>query len=301
VKRLSTITIGKHSFALEQSTTNGTVDSPTVAGLVNPNASSWEFRLHASVQQLHTAEPELIVFSWIEDQDSARIEASREAILAWASEQWRQHYDPADFAEAVATVPEGAQPSRPVWSRVIATETFLCSAAVATAIGLFFSAVWIADGYETTVVVYALHLSILAVVVLAVAGMTKLHRRIRRSAPSSLHRGHRPGGPPSSPRGRRLLLAAASPQAVGLPTPIPATTRSNRSSERNTRMLETQPFPLSNPGGLQPALEHTPGTLRPFVTTIAVPSVPQAGGTEPTFVTTNTDGNPRMDTQTDQV
>jgi hypothetical protein len=100
VKRLSTLTTAEGSYSLEQSTTKGMVDMPTVAGLINPNAGPSDYWLLGSVQQLHTAEPELIVHNWIDEKDKARIEAEREAILAWAADHWRIHYDPADFADA---------------------------------------------------------------------------------------------------------------------------------------------------------------------------------------------------------
>lgn len=66
-------------------------------------------------------------------------------------------------------------------------------------------------------------------------------------------------------------------------------------------------LPLSDPGGVQNPLEHTPGTLRPFVATLGVPRLgddkkhdtTSTSFTKPTNSQTSHEGNVVTDTVTD--
>lgn len=66
-------------------------------------------------------------------------------------------------------------------------------------------------------------------------------------------------------------------------------------------------LPLSDPGGVQNTLEHTPGTLRPFIATLGVPRMgddkkhdtTSTKWTEPTHRETSHEGKVVTDTITD--
>ena len=66
-------------------------------------------------------------------------------------------------------------------------------------------------------------------------------------------------------------------------------------------------LPLNGPGGVQNTIEHTPGTLRPFVATLGVPrrldgkkhDTSASKWTEPTNSETSHEGNVVTDTVTD--
>lgn len=126
MKHLSMITIGDITYSLDQADTDGTVTEPTVAGLSNLKAGPADFWLLASIQQLHTAEPELIVHNWIDDEAKHRIEASRQELLVWAAECWRDHYDPGDFA-GPAPDEVTAVPDRVPWFGTDANTLFVAS------------------------------------------------------------------------------------------------------------------------------------------------------------------------------
>lgn len=93
--------VGDYTYDFNQDEINGKVQLPTAATLLDHEKRHLESGLLGSLQQLHTEEPELILYDWVGDDDRARIEAWRTRLLADAAACWREHYDPEDFPDAV--------------------------------------------------------------------------------------------------------------------------------------------------------------------------------------------------------
>ncbi|THV35692.1 hypothetical protein [Glycomyces buryatensis] len=182
MKVLDTFKLGDTEYKLVQAEMNGRMASPTSISILAPMKRLDGDQIVGTVLRLHTDAPEWMPLDLQGVPEAVHASEFRAQIITEAVRVWRERYDRADYAEANEVVSEDEKPSRPAWSRALASEAFLSFAAVATAIGLFLVASWLADGFAKTVIVYALLLFSFGVVAVAVALPIKVYRSVKRSA-----------------------------------------------------------------------------------------------------------------------
>lgn len=169
--------IGEFTYTLEQTEVDGAVEMPTVVSLIDPTKARIDGGLIGSIQQLHTDEPELLLYDWVGEADRGRIEEWRSDLLKTAVAYWRERYEPADFTEPAFT----AVPDRAPWLGTDAYSLFVVS--------LFNLALWLSVGIwlvpvGTPRLIPAAVGTLVAIAILFTANLI-VHRNARRALRNS--------------------------------------------------------------------------------------------------------------------